>query len=421
MLDLADVYLVNPVLKVASKGDVERAEKTLGTKFPKGYADFVTKFGTGLFNDVIRVYAPDNVVDELEQFRNRIEEYYFWDQSEDLISKERVKECIWIADTLNGDEVIFHPDNPARLYLLPRDSEEIEILGKTLNDALEQLLKMSDAASSDTILKFDSLIGRKNIKLVLIKKRPPLSRVKASIVKLGLHDRIEEAKRPIPLLCIYSQKLGGFIHCAGLASSYKVTISHSVDQDDAVLGQFLAALEALGFVVPTDEHGKPHPAITNLKSQYYQLNDLFPCPIPASERSPKHVVTWFIKVMHAYEPSREKWNKDGLPLSIANDLCAEICADLCVPGASMESFGIPSQFAPENEKPGEEIVLVSGKKVEITTEVGDRFQTQHRFVLKKQHDGWRLAELWSKNGVFSQLEPNRILYVNFFIRLICAH
>ena len=48
-------------------------------------------------------------------------------------------ETVIIGDTLDGDELIVHPANPERIYVLPRHSEDIHVAGDGLPAAVEWL------------------------------------------------------------------------------------------------------------------------------------------------------------------------------------------------------------------------------------------------------------------------------------------
>jgi hypothetical protein len=106
--------------------DVDAAEAQLGVRFPSGYREFVTMFGRGVLGGVIRIYAPRDIlsgVNNLSEWRQRIDEYWFWDESADLLSKQRALECVILGDTVGGDEFVFHPADPDAIYVLPHDFE----------------------------------------------------------------------------------------------------------------------------------------------------------------------------------------------------------------------------------------------------------------------------------------------------------
>jgi hypothetical protein len=107
--------------------DVDAAERAIGAAFPAGYRPFVSRFGRGVLGGLVRIYAPHDIQNgpnNVREWRARIDEYWFWDASAALLPKQRALECIIIGDTVGGDELIFHPSDPNRLYVLPHDFDE---------------------------------------------------------------------------------------------------------------------------------------------------------------------------------------------------------------------------------------------------------------------------------------------------------
>src|SRR5262249_17740167 len=56
-----------------------------------------------------------------------------------VLTKTQALESVIIGDTLDGDELIVHPGNPERIYVLPRHSEKIYVAGDGLLAAIEWL------------------------------------------------------------------------------------------------------------------------------------------------------------------------------------------------------------------------------------------------------------------------------------------
>jgi hypothetical protein len=106
---LDDIHLVTERLVRSTDAEVSEAEAQLGTRFPPGFRNWMTTLGAGILCDLVRVYPlPDLlglVVDALARWR----EYDFWDEGRDVLAREALLESIVVADTLNGDEAIFHP------------------------------------------------------------------------------------------------------------------------------------------------------------------------------------------------------------------------------------------------------------------------------------------------------------------------
>lgn len=114
-------------LSPVSSDEVAAAEAALGAKFPSGYNDFITRFGRGVLGGLVRIYAPAELLSgprNVNDWRARIDEYWFWESSAALLPKAKALECVVIADTVGGDELIFHSDQPDRLYVLAHDFDE---------------------------------------------------------------------------------------------------------------------------------------------------------------------------------------------------------------------------------------------------------------------------------------------------------
>ncbi|KVO27686.1 hypothetical protein WL80_06100 [Burkholderia ubonensis] len=120
--------------------DVSAAEEKLRTRFPKDYAEYITRFGEGVLGgDFVRIYPPRRILAELEDWRARIDQYWFWDEGRSVLTKDAASRAIVIGDTTVGDELIFHPGSPDRILVLPRESESIFVAGDGLEQAIEWL------------------------------------------------------------------------------------------------------------------------------------------------------------------------------------------------------------------------------------------------------------------------------------------
>jgi hypothetical protein len=128
-------------LTLARPEEVKALESKLGTSFPVGYKEYVTTMGKGNFycDAVIRVDMPSGILSQDREHQQFLDEYGFWEDSEELISKEKAVECIRIADTDGGDVIIFHPSNSEKLFILPHDDEMIYEIGTNLYEAIDWL------------------------------------------------------------------------------------------------------------------------------------------------------------------------------------------------------------------------------------------------------------------------------------------
>jgi hypothetical protein len=131
--------VVAPGVPRAEGGEVDRAERSLGTRLPAGYRTFVTEKGLGILQGLVRVYPPDRIAGELDAWRQRIEQFWFWGDTP--LDQATALECIVVADTLDGDELVFHPSDPDALYLLPRHRKTARRLGRGLGVAIGELIE----------------------------------------------------------------------------------------------------------------------------------------------------------------------------------------------------------------------------------------------------------------------------------------
>lgn len=134
-------YKILGQAKPIPDADVTDAETRLGIRFPTGYREYITRFGEGVLGGTfIRIYPPARILHGsncVAEWRQRVDEYWFWDTGANVLPKQKALECVIIGDTLGGDEFIFHPSRPDRIYALPREDEKIFIAGDGMEKAIE--------------------------------------------------------------------------------------------------------------------------------------------------------------------------------------------------------------------------------------------------------------------------------------------
>ncbi len=152
-MTLEEIYIVSNRLRVTIDADIVVAQAQLGAHFPNGYRDYVTTLGAGYCNDYIRVLLPADILSDLEEARERWAMFApsRYKGGRDSLPLERMVESIMLLDTIDGDEVVFHPDEPNTFYVLPRQDEQIYEIGHTLNDALAWLLSADVLAYRERI------------------------------------------------------------------------------------------------------------------------------------------------------------------------------------------------------------------------------------------------------------------------------
>jgi hypothetical protein len=137
-LDISKVNILPGNLDLPSHGSIVDLERKLGVKLPDGYPEYILKFGNGVLGgSLVRIYVPEKISATLTEWRERISEYWLWDDPKSAISKERAIESILIGETTIGDELIFHPSERNKLYILPRQSYGSLYVGENLLEAIE--------------------------------------------------------------------------------------------------------------------------------------------------------------------------------------------------------------------------------------------------------------------------------------------
>jgi hypothetical protein len=205
------VYLVSGNLETVSSNDVASVEKQLDISFPPGYAEYVTTLGLGTYSGYVRVYMPSRIRDELSEFRERWNEYYFWDIGREVLEKQRVLESVIIADSIDGDEIIFHPSRPDMLYVLPRHDDMIYHIGSSLGEALHWMCKGSVLADSGDFDYFYPWKDRADLKFSRPGSDLPFTDLKDQFLTLGLHSHVivDAGERSFQL---FVNEFGGDVH-----------------------------------------------------------------------------------------------------------------------------------------------------------------------------------------------------------------
>ena len=163
MFDRISLITKEARLFLSPESEVDDAEEKLGIRFPSGYREYVTRFGEGFLGGTyVRIYPPRRILSGInnnEEWRQRIAQYWYWDQGRDILSKEAALESTIIGDTYDGDELVVHANNPERIFVLPRYSGEIHVAGDGLVPAIEWLCSsgvLTEAFDERVFDPFDS-------------------------------------------------------------------------------------------------------------------------------------------------------------------------------------------------------------------------------------------------------------------------
>jgi hypothetical protein len=179
-------YLVFEDLKTATPAEVAAGAARLQVTSPDGYAEYVTELGAGILSNYLRIWLPRQVEEELAEHRRFLSDHFLWDE-EGPLSPARARETVLLGRTMVGDNLVFHPDRPNDLFVLPRHEEEIYQAGPGLDAAIDWILD-SDVLTRPTSLRYFEPIGeRERIERSI---RLPYDVVHDALLDLQLHDHI---------------------------------------------------------------------------------------------------------------------------------------------------------------------------------------------------------------------------------------
>src|SRR5262245_2301655 len=79
-------------LTLATPGEVDAVEAKLKVSFPIGYKEYVTTLGFGDYCTYIRIDMPSAILSGYEKYQQFLDEYWFWEMGEEILSKQRALE-----------------------------------------------------------------------------------------------------------------------------------------------------------------------------------------------------------------------------------------------------------------------------------------------------------------------------------------
>lgn len=243
-MNFEDIYVVNDRLEKASAADVIRAEGELGCRFPTGYSDYVERFGAGSLDDLVRVYLPQKIIGELADWRETKSEFWFWDDPDSAVDKSRVLASAPLADTLNGDEFCFHPDDPDVVIVLPRDVDRSYAVGSGLRGALDWVFTSGVLQDPGGPLAFESHLGRKYVRHES-DRGGDLEAIRRALLTLEAHALVDDARDYHSV--VYYPSIGGRVSLMRLdTGEVDALIVHDEEAPRESLRAIQNALEQAG-------------------------------------------------------------------------------------------------------------------------------------------------------------------------------
>lgn len=176
----------------------------------------------------------------------RWKEHYFWEPGDTDMDQQRVLEAILLGDTTAGDKLIFHPQRPDTIYVLPHEEEEIYQAGANLEATIDWLCHSGTLTEPLSFDYFESWKDRAEIKLDSSGQQT-LDEIKDLIQGLKLHDHIEENEDD-GLLKVFAKDFGGLlVGFIAPDTGSRITIYHDRDKHTVALTTLVDTLKAAGF------------------------------------------------------------------------------------------------------------------------------------------------------------------------------
>jgi hypothetical protein len=187
--DWRDFYLVQDELRRWTDADVDAAEAALGVQLPDGYRELSTTLGDGVISGGLRVFPPTELQDQQRFFREVTQEAWFFEEPDEALTRDYALESIMVADSLDGDQIIFHPGT-GRLHVLPRHDKRTYAVGTDFWDVVAWFQDSGVLWRPHPFRYFESFVGpteaangRGN--------RADFGPMTEAIRSLGLHDAVE--------------------------------------------------------------------------------------------------------------------------------------------------------------------------------------------------------------------------------------
>jgi hypothetical protein len=253
-MSFRDAYLVSENLATVTLHEIEQVEQQMNLSFPCGYAEYMTTLGVGTYCGYVRVYPPAKILHESHEIQERWNTYYFWDAGWEVLEKEQVVESIPLADTGNGDELIFHPSRKDKLYVLPHSDEVIYNVGPDLDTALIWLCEAGITTAPLPFRYFESWCDRARIVLSQESNGPSFLELRQQILSRfqQLSQRIDESDGGIE---VFMKGFWGSLSIFGFPNgNIQAAVVYDINKNNQLLNDVVQFLQSTGFSIFKQEH-----------------------------------------------------------------------------------------------------------------------------------------------------------------------
>jgi hypothetical protein len=250
-MPFADVYLVTNKLQTISQEQLALLQKTLGFPLPVGYAEFMATLGIGDYCGLLRVYEPDAIPEENRQTQALWQEYFSWEDGRDVLPREEVARCVVFANTIDGDNLLFHPRIPDRLFVLPRHDDTIYWVPECFLNPLEWYDQSGLVTPAPAFKTFESYCDRQTLEFFTSVRTLDLADIKILCSEWWPSSEVnvrEAGDDEARVAHVFVKDIGGVIELTQDSDDRRIGIRIDYDSDSADKVTKLANhLETLGF------------------------------------------------------------------------------------------------------------------------------------------------------------------------------
>lgn len=200
-----NIYLVNQAARLPNPSQIETLKVAVGSALPKGYQEFIMKYGGGELNAFLYLLAPEEILKVTAEWHETLVSD-FWDEDAGLSQNLR-EQCYILAYSIDSDLFVFLAEKE-KIFCLPRQDNRIYPVGKSLSEMIQWVFRSGKLISAG-----DGLFYKPDGPTSMVRYRnpnpPSLDSFMEAVKVLGLPDysiRSEE------FIDIFYQKWGAHIN-----------------------------------------------------------------------------------------------------------------------------------------------------------------------------------------------------------------
>ncbi len=248
-MELDQIYLVSPKKEIVDLAGLKDLEDRLKVNLPNDYCEFLIRFGGGDFCGCLSHFNCRDLLEGQQRYQSIFREFYLWDTKTSALSKQEVIEAIWLARSIDGDEIVFHPSKSPGLFLLPRNSETILPIGSRWEQVLDFFAYSGVVFKTSQFPWFCTFKDRCRLHLVKDEEIDHDEAEQLAVNAFGLDRKVQDETREFT--SFFCPNISGYVH----VYSDSFDIHHDLNSDQFVSLAAERTLKPKGFRVV--EHFRP--------------------------------------------------------------------------------------------------------------------------------------------------------------------